>query len=114
MVKKTNGKQRICINYKDLNKAYLKDNYSLSKIDQLVDAISGHKLLSFIDAFSDYNQIQMAPKDEENIIFVTERGLYCYKMMSFDLKNIGTTFQCLITKFLTNKLVRIQRFILMT
>ena len=98
MVKKANGKWRICINYKDLNKACPKDNFFLSKIDQLIDATSSHKLLSFMDAFSDYNQIPIAPKDEENTIFVIERDLYCCKMMPFDFKNVGATFQRLINK----------------
>ena len=75
MVKKANGKWRICIDYTDLNKACPKDSFPLPKIDQLVDATSGHKLLSFMDAFSGYNQIQMAPEDEEHTAFITERGL---------------------------------------
>ena len=98
MVKKANGKWKICINYKDLNKACSKNNSFLSRIDQLINATSNHKLLNFIDAFSSYNQIQIAPEDEENIIFIIERCLYCYKMISFDLKNIGATFQHFINK----------------
>ena len=55
MVKKNNGKWRMCVNFTDLNKAYPKDSFPLPKIDQLVDSIAGHKLLSFMDAFSGYN-----------------------------------------------------------
>ena len=55
MVKKANGKWRMCVNFTNLNKAYPKDSYSLPRIDQLVDSIVGHKLLSFMDAFSGYN-----------------------------------------------------------
>ena len=51
-----------------------------------MDATSDHKLFNFMDAFSEYNQIKMALKDEENMAFVIERGLYFYKMMPFDLK----------------------------
>ena len=51
MVKKNNGKQRIYIDYTNLNKAYLNDSFSLSRINQLVDAMLGNKLLSFMDAF---------------------------------------------------------------
>ena len=59
MVKKANGKWRICVDFTNLDKAYPKDNYRLSRIDQLVDLTAGHKLLSFMAAFSGYNQIRM-------------------------------------------------------
>lgn len=55
MVKKANGKKRICIDFTNLNKAYLKDSFPLPRIDQLVDATIGHELLSFMDAYSGYN-----------------------------------------------------------
>ena len=87
MVKKANGKWRICIDYTDLNQACSKDSFPLSKIDQLVDATSGHRLFSFMDAFARYNQIRMAPEDEEHTAFVTAKGFYYYKVMPFDLKN---------------------------
>ena len=63
MVKKANGKWRMCVDFIDLNKACPKDSYPLPCIDQLVDSTAGHQLLSFIDAFSGYNQIKM---DEAN------------------------------------------------
>ena len=63
MVKKTNRKWRICMDFTDLNGAYPKDSFSLPRIDQLVDSTARHKLLTFIDAFSRYNQIQMAEED---------------------------------------------------
>jgi len=55
MVKKANDKWRMCVNFTDLHKAYPKDRYPLPHIDQLVDSIVGHRLLSFMDAFSGYN-----------------------------------------------------------
>ena len=55
MVKKTNGKWRMCLDFADLNKAYPKDSFLLPRIDQLVDTTVGHKLLSFMDSFSGYN-----------------------------------------------------------
>ena len=63
MVKKTNGKWRMCVDFTDLNKACPKDSYPLPCIDQLVDSTTGHKLLSFMDAFSGYNQIRMNKAD---------------------------------------------------
>ena len=71
MVKKANGKWRICVDFTDLNRACPKDNYPLPYIDQLVDSIAGHKLLSFMDAFFTYNQIRMDEVDQEKTSFVT-------------------------------------------
>ena len=109
MVKKSTGKWRICIDYTDLNKAYPKDSFSLPKIDQLVDTTVGHQLLSFMDAFSRYNQIRMAPEDEEKMAFVTDRGLYCYKVMPFGLKNARATFQILVNKVFEKQLAEMWR-----
>ena len=88
MVKKPNEKWRICIDYTDLNKACPKDSFPLPSIDQLVDATAGQELLIFMDAHSGYNQICMFLKDEDETASTTDHRLYCYKVMSFDLKNI--------------------------
>ena len=87
MVKKLNG------NYTDLNKACPKDSFPIPRINQLVEATVGHELLSFMDAYSGYNQIRMSPEDENKTAFTTDRGLYCYKVMPFSLKNAGETYQ---------------------
>ena len=63
LVKKANGKWRLCIDFTDLNKACPKDSFPLPRIDLIVDATAGHELLSFMDAFSGYNQISMDPSD---------------------------------------------------
>ena len=63
LVKKANGKWRMCVDFIDLNKACPKDSFPLPRIDQLVDSTVGHKLLTFMDAFSGYNQIKMAEED---------------------------------------------------
>ena len=65
MVKKANGKWRMFVDFKDLNKAWPKDSYHLPCIDQLVDLTVGHQLLSFMDAFSGYNQIKMDEANQE-------------------------------------------------
>ena len=71
MVKKANGKWRMCVDFTDLNKVYPKDSYPLPRIDQLVDSMAGHRLFSFIDAFSRYNQIRRDEADQEKTSFVT-------------------------------------------
>jgi len=71
MVKKSNSKWRMCVNFTDLNKVCLKDSFPLPRIDQLVDSTAGHKLLSFMDAFSGYNQILMNEDDQEKTSFIT-------------------------------------------
>ncbi|KAJ8476217.1 hypothetical protein OPV22_019944 [Ensete ventricosum] len=63
-----------------------------------MDVTSGHQLLSFMDAFSGYNQIQMAPRDKRNTTFITHNGTYCYKVMSFGLKNVGAIYQRLVNR----------------
>ena len=98
VVKKKNGKWHACIDFTNLNKACPKDSFLLPYIDMLVDATAGHELLSFMDAFSRYNQILMHPNDQEKTAFVTERGTFCYKVMSFSLKNVGATYQRLVNK----------------
>lgn len=86
LMKKANEKWQIQIDFTDLEKDCLKDSYLLSQINQLVGATLGHKLRTFMDAFSNYNQIQMAPKDEKTA-FVTDQDLFYYRIMHFGLKS---------------------------
>uniref|UniRef100_A0A2N9ESE9 Integrase catalytic domain-containing protein n=1 Tax=Fagus sylvatica TaxID=28930 RepID=A0A2N9ESE9_FAGSY len=83
-----------------------KQSYPLPRIDQLVDSTTGHKLLSFMDAFSGYNQIQMTEEDQEKTAFITSRGLFCYKAMPFGLKNAGATYQRLVNKMFHDQIGR--------
>ena len=96
LVVKPNGKWRTCIDFINMNKACLKDSFPLPRIDQLVDATIGHELLSFTDAYFGYNQIPMYELDKEHTSFITDCGLYCYRVMPFDLKNVGGTYQRLV------------------
>ncbi|XP_070017399.1 uncharacterized protein [Nicotiana sylvestris] len=59
---------------------------------------NGHELLSFLDAYSGYNQIKIDPLDEGKTSFITDKGTYCYKVIPFGLKNVGATYQRLVTK----------------
>ena len=101
MVKKINEKWWICIDYTNFNETYPKDSFPLSKIDQLVDAILGHRFLSFMDAFIGYNQIWMVSEDEKHTAFTTDKGIYFYKVMPFGLKNTELTYQWLNKMFKT-------------
>ena len=106
MVKKNNSKWRMHVDFTDLNKACPKDSFPLPKIDQLVDSTAGHKLLSFMDTFSDYNQIMLDKEGQEKTSFITSQGLYCYKVMPFELKNAGATYQRLVNRMFSHKIGR--------
>lgn len=70
-VPKKNGKVRMCVDYRDLSRASPKYDFPLPHIDVLVDNTTQFSFFSFIDGFSDYNQIKMAPDDMENTTFIT-------------------------------------------
>ena len=106
MVKKANGKWRICVDFTNLNKACPKDSYPLPRIDTLVDLTARNQFLSFMDAFSGYNQIKMDESDQENTSFVTSQGLFCYKVMPFGLKNTEATYQRLMNKMFVHQIRR--------
>ena len=82
----------MCIDFTDLNKACPKDSFPLSSINRLVDALAGHHVLSFMDVFLGYNQIMMDPAEQEKMAFIIKEGLYCYRVMPFELKNLGATY----------------------
>ena len=98
VVPKKGGKWRVCVDYTNLNDACSKDSFPLPRIDQIVDASSGHGMLSFLDAFSGYHQIPMYPPDEKKKAFITPHRLFCYNVMSLRLKNVRATYQRLVTK----------------
>ncbi|GAU50120.1 hypothetical protein TSUD_192410 [Trifolium subterraneum] len=104
LVKKSNGKWRMCVDYTDLNRACPKDAYPLPNIDKLVDNSSGFKLLSFMDAYSGYNQIKMVEIDKKKTAFMTETGNYYYNVMPFGLKNAGATYQRMMNKVFHNEI----------
>ena len=93
LVPKKVGKVGMCVDYQDLNKACPKDNFLLLHIDFLVDNTAQASVFSFMDGFSGYNQIKMAPEDMEKTTFMTPWGTFCYKVMPFGLKNAGATYQ---------------------
>ena len=78
----------------------------MPRIDQLVDSTVGHKLLTFMNAFSRYNQIKVAEEDQEKTAFIISQGLYCYKIMPFGLKNARATYQRLVNKMFNKQIGR--------
>eukprot|EP00253_Pinus_taeda_P016099 PITA_16099 len=92
-VRKKNGDIRICIDFRNLNKAILKDNFPLPTMEQILQSVAGSELMSFLDGFSGYNQILVHPDDRLKTTFRTKWGTYAYQKMSFGLINAGATFQ---------------------
>ncbi|WVZ02941.1 hypothetical protein V8G54_023747 [Vigna mungo] len=98
------GKRRD--DFTDLNKASPKDSYPLPSVDRLVDGVSGHEVLSFLNAYSGYNRIPMYAPDQEKTTFITERANYHYQVMSFGLKNARATYQRLMDKVFHHQIRR--------
>ncbi|GJR85835.1 hypothetical protein Tco_0209846 [Tanacetum coccineum] len=91
MVKKHDDSWRMCVDFKDLNKACPKDGYPLPEIDWKVESLCGFPFKCFLDAYKGYHQIQMAKEDEEKTAFITSQGIFCYTKMPFGLRNVGAT-----------------------
>ncbi|GJW16733.1 reverse transcriptase domain-containing protein [Tanacetum coccineum] len=96
LVKKSDGSWRMCIDFKDINKACPKDHYPLPEIDWKIELVMGFKYKCFLDAYKGYHQVQMSKDDEEKTAFYTDQGTYCYTKMPFGLKNVGATYQRLV------------------
>jgi hypothetical protein len=102
MFKKSTRKWRMCIDFIDLNKAYPKDEFSLPRIDSLVDKDSTSELVSLLDCYSGYHQIWMKKEYESKASFVTPSGTYCYLRMPEGLKNAGGSFSRMTVKVLSS------------
>ena len=100
LVPKKDGKVRVCVDFRDLNKASPRDYFPLPHIDILVDNIARHALLSFTNGFSRYHQIKMALEDMEKTSFITPWWTYCYKVKPLGLKNADATYQWAATTLL--------------
>ncbi|KAM1191810.1 hypothetical protein ACFX2G_012463 [Malus domestica] len=94
----------MCVDYIDLNKGCPNDNFHIPLIDRLIDSTARCELLSFMNAYSRYNQILMNPPDQEHTAFTTDKGLYCYKVMLFGLKNAGGTYQRLVNSMFAEQI----------
>ena len=86
------GKERMCVDFTNLNKDCPQDPFPLSRINQIVDSTVECDLLCFLDAFSGYHQIKMAVEDVEKTAFLTPCGVYCDTCMPFELRNTARPF----------------------
>jgi hypothetical protein len=104
MVKKANGKWRMCIDFTDLNEACPKDEFPLPRIESLVDAAATSELMSLLDRYSGYHQIWMKKEDKPKTSFITPSGTYCYLRMPEGLKNAGGSFSRMTAKVLHSQI----------
>ncbi|GJZ63996.1 reverse transcriptase domain-containing protein [Tanacetum coccineum] len=97
---------RMCIDFKDINKACPKDHYPLPEIDWKIVSVMGFKYKCFLDAYKGYHKVQMSKEDEEKTAFYTDQGTYCYAKMPFGLKNARATYQRLVDKVFKGQIRR--------
>jgi len=90
---KKSGEIRLCIDFRNLNKVSLKDNYPLPKMDHIIQRVVGSSRISLLDGFSGYNQVLVRPDDQDKTAFTTPWGTFMYVKMPFGLMNDGATFQ---------------------
>jgi hypothetical protein len=91
--RKKTGEIGLCIDFRNLNKASLKDNYTFPKMDHILQKVVGASKISLLDSFSSYNQVLVHPHDQEKTTFTTPLGTLMYVKIPFGLMNIGDTFQ---------------------
>jgi hypothetical protein len=94
----------VCVDYTSLNKHCPKDPFPLPRIDQIIDSTAGCTRLSFLDAYSGYNQIKLKKEDEEKTAFITPYDVFCYQVMPFGLKNAGATYQWMMQNCLRSQI----------
>jgi hypothetical protein len=94
-IQNKDGRWRVCMDFRDLNRATLKDEYPMPIAETLINAATGNKILSFMDGNTGYNQIFMAPEDIHKIVFQVPGAvrLFEYMVMTFGFKNVGATYQ---------------------
>jgi hypothetical protein len=84
---------RVCVDYRDINKSFPKNNFPTPFVDQIVDDCAGSEIFSLMDGFSGYNQINIVPADQHKTNFICPWGTFSYQKLPFGLKNVGATFQ---------------------
>ena len=102
-VRKKTGEIRLCIDFRNLNKVSLKDNYSLAKMDHILQRVVGASRMSLLDGYSGHNQISIHEDDRDKTAFTTPWGTFHYDKMPFSLKNASATFQRAMDLAFANK-----------
>src|SRR3954470_16270792 len=97
---------RMCVDFTSLNKHCPKDHFPLPRIDQIINLTAGCEKLSFLDAYSVYNQIRLKVEDQVKTAFITPFGVFCYNTMPFGLKNVGATYQWCMQACLSDQIGR--------
>jgi hypothetical protein len=92
-IDKKGGSIRICVDYRDINKACPKDNFPTPFIDQIIDDCASSEIFSLMDGFFGYNQINITPEDQHKTAFICPWDTFAYRKLPFSLKNAGATFQ---------------------
>ncbi|CAM8994084.1 unnamed protein product [Rhodiola kirilowii] len=93
---------RMCIDYRKLNAVTRKEHFPLPFIDQMLDRLAGKPYFCFLDGFSGYNQIHIAPEDQEKTTFTCPFGTFAFRKMSFGLCNAPGTFQRVVTSIFSD------------
>ena len=102
IVPKKGQKWRICVDYRELNKATTKDHFPLPFIDQVLDIVARKKYFSFLDGYSGYNQISISPKDQDKTTFTCPWGTFAYSILPFGLCNAPAIFQWAVINIFPN------------
>ena len=97
-VDKRDGTTHLCVDYRKLNDVTIKNKYPLPKIEDLLDQLSGARVLSKIDLRTGYHQLKVRETDIPKTAFITRYGLYEYTVMSFGLTNASAYFMNLMNK----------------
>ena len=92
-IRKNNGEIRMCVDFRNLNRVSLKDNYPLPKMDHILHKVVGSQRMSMLDGFSEYNKILVHPDYQEKTTSTTPWGTFMYAKIPFGLMNVGATFQ---------------------
>ena len=106
-------KIRVCIDYQKLNAATCKDHFPLPFIGQMLERLAGHEYYCFLDGYSGYNQIPIAPEDQEKTTFTCSFGTFAYRRMPFGLYNTPATFQRYMLSLFSDMVKNFSKFLWM-